>query len=134
MSASSKAREPVNLGKIGDAEFIHVPQIAECKPGLRPVEYNLIIATAVMPEKKGSIYLPDEARDSLGMAMQVGRIIAASPLAFGYERWPDETQIPKPGDLVWFARYAGGEFEGVDARRYRIVKDKDIGAVIEEAA
>jgi co-chaperonin GroES (HSP10) len=64
--------------------------------------------------------------------MQVGRIIAQSPLAYSYEKWPDETLKPQAGQLVWFARYAGAPFEGLDGREYRIVKDKDIGAVIAE--
>lgn len=133
MNAPSRPKAAVeNLGKIGDAQLELVPALADCWPGLRPVEYNVIIAPAVMPEKKGSLFLPDEARESMGLAMQVGRIIDASPLAFGYERWPDEALIPGRGDLVWFARYGGGLFEGLDGREYRIVKDKDIGAVIEE--
>jgi hypothetical protein len=66
--------------------------------------------------------------------MQVGRIVAQSPLAYSYEKWPDPSQKPQVGQVVWFARYAGKEFEGADGKMYRILKDKDIGAVIEEAA
>src|SRR6185503_7468 len=63
---------------------------------------------------------------------QVGRIIDQSPLAYDYAVWPDPALKPPVGNLVWFARYAGAVFEGVDGREYRILKDKDIGAVIEE--
>ena len=65
-----------------------------------------------------------------------GRVIEASPTAFNYDdfhkQFPELT--PKPGDLVWIARYAGGEMVGKDGRRYRIVKDKDVGGVIDPPA
>ena len=132
MSNSPKPkREVPNLGKIGDARLDLVPLVEDCRPGLNPVEYNCIISLAVMPEKIGSLFLPDINRDQLGLAMQVGRLVAASPLAFSYELWPEGSHKPAVGDIVWFARYAGGEFEGLDGKTYRIVKDKDIGAVIE---
>lgn len=69
------------------------------------------------------------------MAMQLGRIIAMSPLAFGYERWPEDAKDEKPkvGDIVWFARYGGALIEAAfDGEMYRLVKDKDIGAIIDE--
>ena len=36
--------------------------------------------------------------------------------------WPDPALKPQVGNLVWFARYAGAVFEGVDGREYRILK------------
>jgi len=124
-----KTEDITNFGKIGDAHFHLVPPCADCHPGLRPVEYNVIIATAKMPEKIGSLYIPDTEKDRLEMGMQVGRILDMSPIAFNYDTYP-EGSIPQIGDLVWFARYAGGLFEGADGREYRMIKDKDIGAVI----
>ncbi len=131
-----RARQPVleqgNMGSIAGVELEHVPDLALCHPGLLPTEYNVIIAPAVMPEKtKGNIILADETKDRQSGAMQVGRLVAASPLAFRYEPGI-EWEYPTPGVIVWFARYAGGEFVGADGRTYRIVKDKDIGAVIPE--
>lgn len=134
MPDSSKMEQRIEtLGKIGDARLDLVPSLAECLPGLRPIEYNVVIAPAIAPKMIGSIVLPDESRESKGMAMQVGRVIAVSPTAFNYDNWPSEALKPKPGDIVWFARYAGGIFDGRDGREYRMVKDKDIGAVIEDA-
>lgn len=121
-----------NLGKIGDAHLSLVPALADCNPGLQPTEYNVIIAPATMPEKIGSLFLPETEKERLGMALQVGRIVAVSPVAFNYERWPDPKDKPQVGQLAWFARFAGGLFEGVDGKEYRIVKDKDIGAIITE--
>jgi co-chaperonin GroES (HSP10) len=134
MPEPSKSKIP-NFGKIGDAHLDRIPALADCRPGLQPVEYNVILALAKAPEKVGNLGLiiaPDDTRETAGLAMQVGRIIAMSPLAFGYEAWPPGSRRPRIGDAVWFARYAGGLFEGLDGAEYRIVKDKDIGAIIVE--
>lgn len=133
MNLPSKIKPAVeDLGKIGDAHLSDVPKLEDCRPGLRPIEYNVIVAPAAMKEKLGSVFIPDEAREMRELGMQVGRIVSVSPIAFNYDHWPQGEEPPKAGALVWFARYAGGEFEGLDGKRYRIVKDKDIGAVIDE--
>lgn len=136
MPPSSK-REVANLGKIGEARLDLVPALEDCRPGIQPIEYNVIIAPAVAATtvgRMGLLIAPDEVKETAGLAMQVGRIIDQSPLAYSYEKWPDETLKPQAGQLVWFARYAGALFEGLDGREYRIVKDKDIGAIVAEPA
>jgi chaperonin GroES len=138
MQSTSKKPEIQNLGKIGEARLDLVPKLDDCHPGIRPVEYNVIVAPVPSTEeggegaKIGSIFIPDEAKETLDLAMQVGRIIDQSPLAYSYDKWPDTSLQPQIGQVVWFARYAGKEFEGADGKMYRILKDKDIGAVIEE--
>lgn len=134
MPPSSKPKI-ANLGKIGDARLDLVPALADCKPGIRPVEYNVIVAPVPSTEgegKIGSVFIPDESKETLDLAMQVGRVIDQSPLAYSYDKWPDPSKQPQVGQIVWFARYAGKEFEGADGKTYRILKDKDIGAVIED--
>ena len=123
----------LNLGKIGEARLDLIPALDECRPGMKPTEYNVIIAPARAADKSGSILKPDEYRESEEMAMQVGRIIAMSPLAFNYDQWKDfEDAKPKVGDIVWFARYAGALIEAAfDGQAYRMVKDKDVAAIID---
>ena len=120
------------LGRVGDVKLSQVPTLADCAPGFKPTEYNVVIAPATMPDKVGSLILPQETRDKMSDAQQVGRIIALSPVAFNYERWPDGAEPPRVGDIVWFARYAGAQFEGMDGKQYRIVKDKDLSGVLED--
>lgn len=124
-----------NAGKIGEARLDLIPSLDDCKPGLHPTEYNVLIATAAVAETmgvKGLIRRSDQDMETEQLAMQIGRIVAMSPLAFGYERWPEGAEPPKVGDIVWFARYAGGLIEAAfDGRSYRLVKDKDIAAVID---
>lgn len=130
---SKKERDVQSLGRLGDAHLDLIPQLEDCAPGLKPMEYNVVVAPAGVPEKigkLGSIFVPDDYKESQGLAMQVGRIVAMSPLAFNYDKWPDDADRPKQGDVVWFARYAGKDFEGMDGKTYRILKDRDIGAVI----
>lgn len=126
----------LNLGKIGEARLDLIPHVSECQPGLRPTEYNVIVAPARVSKTLGAsgvIQAPDEYVETAEMAMQVGRIISMSPLAFNYDQWKDfPDQKPKVGDIIWYARYAGALIESAfDGQQYRMVKDKDIAAVIE---
>ena len=121
-------------GRIDDPTLRLIPGHNECRPGIRMVEYNVLVVLPVLPEEsKGGIILPTEVLNSKEMAYQQARIIDASPVAFNYDdfysRYPE--LAPKVGDIVWIARYAGGEVVGKDGRRYRLIKDKDIGGVIE---
>jgi co-chaperonin GroES (HSP10) len=131
-SRRSAADSVTHFGKVGDIELEQIPTLGACEPGIDEMtEYNLLIAPAVAKAKIGSILLADESRDSLDMAMQAGRIIMASPVAFNFEDWArTRATPPKQGDVVWFARYAGGEITGADGRTYRVLKDKDIMAII----
>jgi co-chaperonin GroES (HSP10) len=124
-----------NFGKVGDVFLHEVPELADCDVGIEEVvEYNLIIAPAVMPGKIGRILIADETRETLGLARQVGRIVLQSEIAFNYDAWPkDGNGPPRVGDIVWFARYAGGIITGRDGKDYRIIKDKDVGAIISRA-
>lgn len=130
---SEKKPATPNFGKIGDIYMKTViADLDACYPGMIPTEYNLIIAPATPTKtvgKLGLIMVADETLDQLGMAAQVGRIVAASPLAFNFANWGEQNP-PQVGDVVWFAKYAGGIFEGVDGREYRLIKDKDITGVI----
>lgn len=125
-----------NAGKIGEARLDLIPALDECDPGIEPVEYNLIVAparTARTMGVKGLIHRTEQDVETEEMAQQMGRIIAMSPFAFNYETWSDESKKPQVGDIVWFARYAGGLIEAAfDGNTYRIIKDKDVAGIIRE--
>ncbi len=126
---------PKKLDKIGDARLDLIPRLEDCKPGVRPTEFNVLVATVPATEDKkiGSIYIPDDSAETLDLAQQIGRIIDQSPHAYSYADWTGiEDLKPQIGQAVWFARYGGKDFEGRDGRQYRILKDKDVGMVIEE--
>lgn len=122
-----------SLGKIGEVRLDRIPALADCNPGLQPTEYNVVVVVPRMEERIGSIFLPEDVKDQYEMAMQACRIVAVSPLAFNYDRWEGcEESRPKPGDIVWVAKYSGTLFDGADDKQYRIIKDKDVGAIIPE--
>lgn len=120
-----------DLGSVNEIDFSLFPDWKECRPGLQPIEYNVIVALPeIRKETRGGIIIPDQKKDIMSLAQQIGVMVAVSPAAFNYEDWPEGTSPPRPGDVVWFGRYAGRPFTGSDGRSYRIFKDKDIGAVI----
>lgn len=136
--AAAKMREVMQavtdgkMGSINGVDLTRIPAISDCEPGMRAVEYNVIVAVADVAERKGSIILADTTKEIELMAQQLGRLVKIAPAAFSYARddaWGEDK--PKPGDIVWFARFTGREFTGRDGRFYRLMKDQDIGCVIE---
>ena len=98
--------------------------------GIYPVEYKILVLPIEVEEKtQGGIILPDETKERDQFAQMKGTLVAASPLAFSYDDWKD-AQPPKPGDTVLFAKYAGAVVNGKDGKKYRIVNDKDVCAVL----
>lgn len=98
--------------------------------GIEPTEFNCVVHAPKVEEKtKGGVILPDQHREREELASIDATLMAASPLAFTYETWPDEDMKPKPGDRVVIAKYAGSVVKGADGEDYRIIKDKDILAI-----
>ena len=102
--------------------------------GVKPTEYNVLVRPKKTEEKsKGGIILPDESRDREQFAQMEGVLVATSPLAFTYAEeteWNGAAK-PMPGDRVLFAKYAGAVVRGKDGVAYRLIKDKDVTAVLE---
>ena len=97
--------------------------------GIEPVEFNVLVAPKAVADKtKGGILLPELSKDRMQAAAVEGTLVALSPLAFSYDDWPVEKR-PKPGDTVAYAKFAGMTIErgGIE---YRLMKDKDIAAVV----
>jgi chaperonin GroES len=101
--------------------------------GILPTEFKVLVRPIKVDEKtKGGIILPDETKERDQFAQMQGTLVAVSPLAFTYadkDAWGD-TEPPKPGDKVMFARYAGAAVKGMDGGDYRLISDKDVSAVL----
>lgn len=97
--------------------------------GVEPMEYNLIVeAFEVEKKTAGGLILPDEHRDQLQFAQTKGRIVALSPLCFGFEEGAPRAEV---GDTVIYAKHSGMYIDGADGKRYKVIKDKDvIGRVV----
>lgn len=100
--------------------------------GIMPVEFNVLIKQAAVESKtKGGLMKPDEIVEKEKHAQTRGVIVAVSPMAFNEDVWPIGVDKPKPGDHVAFARYSGTFIDGKDGVEYRVIKDKDIVAVVQ---
>jgi chaperonin GroES len=108
------------------------PKRLENLTGVRPSEFKVLIRPDAMKEKtKGGIIIPEPAREDQQRAVMKGTLVAVSPAAFSYHNWGEGEQIPQVGDRVVFARYSGSLIVGKDDVEYRLINDKDIGAIID---
>ena len=101
--------------------------------GLRPVEYKVV----VLPEEaeratKGGLLLAESTIEKNEFGRTEGVLVAVSPMAFTFADWPEDAPIPAVGDRVMFSRYNAHEFQGRDGRKYWIMNDKAIMAVMEQ--
>ena len=104
----------------------------ESDSGVIPFEFKVLVKQDIMEEKtKGGIILPEPARDDQQRAMTKGEIVSMSPAAFSYHNWDKSTRLPQVGDRVVYSRYAGSVIIGKDEVEYRLINDKDIGAIID---
>lgn len=110
-----------------------LPTLEECAGhGIEPMEFRVLVAPAVKPEKVGSILLTDATKERENFATRKARVIAVGDIAFTN---PDRKAPPQVGDVVLVMKFVGAdaEIEGADGRKYRLVNDRDIEAVIERA-
>jgi co-chaperonin GroES (HSP10) len=95
------------------------------------MEYNVVVEMDPTEEvTRGGIILPSSKTDRDKLATEEGVLVALSPHAFTYEAWPEGETPPQAGDRVLIARYAGAIHER-GGKTFRILKDKDIVAVVE---
>lgn len=96
--------------------------------GIRPVEYKVLVKPIKVEKKTaGGIILAESAREKEEFAQSKGVLIAAGAIAFTDPHWLD---CPKPGDTILFDKYAGSSVKGLDGETYRLINDKEIGAVM----
>lgn len=99
--------------------------------GIAPTEFKVLVLPDIVAEKSaGGVIYPDGHKDTKQFAEIMGVLIAVSPLAFTYADWPPDAARPKPGDRVLFAMYGGRELPGKDGKKYRVINDKDVIAVL----
>lgn len=97
--------------------------------GLVPVEFKILIEPEDVERKTESgIILTEKVTEREKMAQVRGKLIAVGGNAF--EDWQEP--IPKVGDCIFYAKYAGIIVKGLDEVEYRIINDKDITAIIKE--
>lgn len=99
--------------------------------GIWPTEFKVVIKPKEMETvSKGGIIIPMGEAEKLHNAATEGTIIAVSPLAFSYEKWPAGYAPPKVGDRIVYSKYSGMKLKGKDGDEYIIANDKDVVAVL----
>lgn len=100
--------------------------------GIRPVEYRVLIRPDPIEQRsQGGILLPDDTHDREEMSQVKGTLIAYGDSAFSDFSQP-ERQALRPGARVYYAKYQGILTIGADNEEYRLMNDKDVGAIITE--
>lgn len=101
--------------------------------GILPCEFNVVIKPDPVEERtKGGLILTADTQEREKHAATEGTIIGMSPMAFNADVWDQSTPKPEPGDRCLIARHAGTFAKGKDGEEYRIVKDKDVVALLME--
>lgn len=108
-----------------------IPAVAECDPKVEPMHAKVLIVPAEVPEKKGAIFLAASTHEKDVFANQRARIVALGPVAFQFEDWPTGARKPQVGDVILHESYIGEEVEGDDGRKYRLINDRAVMAVLE---
>lgn len=113
-----------------------VPALADCAPDIEPVEYQCLVAMSEFSERTaGGILLTEETKDREAYKASTARLVAVSPLAFTYaEDTAWKLAQPRVGDVVFVGKYPGDEIEGRDGRKYRLIGDRQVGAVMERGS
>jgi co-chaperonin GroES (HSP10) len=96
--------------------------------GWRPFGDAVLVLPDVASETmgdKGLIHLPKDLQDRNSLASESGILIATGEGTFSKVA---ETERPKPGERVLFARYSGRRFMGKDGAVYLCMTDDCIGA------
>ena len=100
--------------------------------GITPIEFNVLVKQdATESTTKHGLHLPDEVTERNKHGQTRGVIVAVSALAFNDDIWPGDVPRPQPGQRIAFAKHAGIFVDGIDGEEYRVVKDKDVVALIE---
>ena len=112
-----------------------MPRQAALKEWPRPVGYHLLIRLHKLPEKQGSVYLPEKHKAEHDLASIVGYVEDMGPDAYSdREKFPNGPWC-KIGQWVLFRSYSGTRFKlTADGQEYRLINDDTVEAVINDPA
>lgn len=96
--------------------------------GYEPIHTKVLVLPDVIQDKVGSIQLLESEVERQTLAVCTGWLVAVGGAAF--TDWPHTNKtwpghLPKPGDRIYFGKYAGIQVDGDDGRKYRLIQDSD---------
>lgn len=105
--------------------------MTENTSGIRPIEFNCLIAPdEVATKTPGGLMKPPALIEQEKHRATRGTLVALSAYAFNIDIYPSDMPKPQPGQKVAISLHAGAFVTGEDGKEYRMVKDKDITALI----
>jgi co-chaperonin GroES (HSP10) len=89
----------------------------------------LVLPEEVETTSKGGILLVEDTVEKEEMAQVYGKCVAVGDMCFAgcVEPWC------VPGDRIIFAKYSGQFFKGLDGKMYRLIRDKEVIATVDQA-
>jgi len=93
---------------------------------LRPIGDNILVERLEAEQKKGSIIIPDSAKEK----PKQGKVVAVGK----GKTDKDGKLIPmnvKKGNRIFFASYAGTDVE-IEGKEYVIMREEDVLGIIED--
>lgn len=112
---------------------VHADEQRSNGSGVQPIGTKVLVLTDFVAEKTaGGIMLPEQELHKQNMAVTTGTLVAIGGGSF--TDWPHSDRawvgvVPKVGQRVHLAMYAGILIHGKDGRRYRLIQDTDIAGV-----
>lgn len=101
--------------------------------GIQPMgNAVLVLVDPAMEKTKGGIIMTEQKADQQTLASTTGLVAAIGDAAFAFTA--DRTAAwsgrkPVVGDRVYFQRYAGQEYTGLDGEMYRLMEDRSIAGL-----
>lgn len=96
--------------------------------GITPLDLvALVRPDAVESRTAGGIIIPENVQDKQKYHVQKATLIAAGKSCFA--QWVEQ---PEPGSRVLIAQYAGTLIKGKDGEDYRVIRNEDLVALLEE--
>jgi chaperonin GroES len=108
------------------AEYVQIDWPGSNTSGLRSFGTNVLVKVDQCAGVRASgLIITDEATDLMTAAAVTGCIFAIGPRAFPNAIGDDR---PKPGDRIYFDKFAGIRAKGLDGGDFRIMDDTCIAA------
>jgi len=112
--------------------------------GICPLGDRVLVKPEALERKTaGGIVIPDQVIDQHSLAQSIGYVVALGP-----DVWIDRVDFnseggrkghsgfskaqAKIGDRIVYAKYAGLKVPGKDEEDYRIIRDKDVCATVDQ--
>lgn len=98
---------------------------------LKPILHRVLVQPdEVETVSKGGIVIAVDPKKER-VAVETGKVLAVGDTAFEDYQKRDNDFVPKVGDKVYYAKYAGKIVRDTDDTEYLILNDEDIIAVVE---